>query len=305
MSQGKNGQERKTSYTLAVILNVLSILLLLAGLYYFVMRRTGGIAFSINFGIPNFGKTMDWVVLVFSIGQYIVLRIPLKKMLDKSILDNEYDEFGRSKKKRFENLTRKEREAMDLQKSALMEQLLSTSVLKKIIKEGSQNPEKDLQEMIGLSSVKQKILEMNARMKFDKDAGKVSKNKYGINGRHFCFYGSAGTGKTMTARIIAGFLYKNGYIKQNKVIEINGGFLKAGEDSETKTKLVIQQAYGGVLFIDEAYSIVEGNASYGRAVVAELIKEMEDNRDKFTVILAGYKKDIKRLLEEAKKRKEV
>ena len=139
---------------------------------------------------------------------------------------------------------------------------------------------------------------MVARMTFERDTNKdLDKSQYGMNGRHFCFYGSAGTGKTTVARIIAGFLYQNGYIKENKVIEINGGFLKEGEYSEEKTKLVIQQAYGGVLFIDEAYSLVEGNLNYGKAAVAELIKEMEDNRDKFTVILAGYKNDMKRLVD--------
>ena len=67
--------------------------------------------------------------------------------------------------------------------------------------------------------------------------------------------------------------------------------------SDAKTKLLIQKAYGGVLFIDEAYAIMDGTAEYGKAVIATLIKEMEDNRDKFTVILAGYKNDIKRLLD--------
>ena len=307
MSREKNGKERKTSYVLAILLNIFSLLFLLAGIFYWFYGLIGSLKYRIDFGYPQYEKQISTGILIFAIGQYVFLRVPLKKMLGKSILDNEYDEFGRSKKKKFENLTRKEREAMDFQKAALMEQLLSTSVLKKITKEGSSDPESDLNSMIGLENVKQKIVEMNARMKFEKEAAKEDKaakrrlknsKQYGMNGRHFVFYGSPGTGKTQVARIIAGYLYKNGYTKQNKVIEINGGFLKAGEDSETKTKLVIQQAYGGVLFIDEAYSIVEGNSLYGRAVIAELIKEMEDNRDKFTVILAGYKKDIKRLLDE-------
>ena len=230
--------------------------------------------------------------------QFIILRIPLKRMLNKAVLDNEYDDFGRSKKKSFDNLTRKEREQLDLQKAAHTEQLLPSSVIKKITKKGSENPEKDLNDLIGLTDVKRKVTEMVARMTFERDTNKdLDKSQYGMNGRHFCFYGSAGTGKTTVARIIAGFLYQNGYIKENKVIEINGGFLKEGEYSEEKTKLVIQQAYGGVLFIDEAYSLVEGNLNYGKAAVAELIKEMEDNRDKFTVILAGYKNDMKRLVD--------
>lgn len=185
-----------------------------------------------------------------------------------------------------------------------MEMLFPTSVMNKIVKEGSRNPEKDLQDMIGLPLVKQKVTEMAARMQFEREAmtkekqeKKQTRSEYGMNGRHFVFYGSAGTGKTTVARIITGFLYKYGYIKENKCIEIDGNFLKAGEMSDTKTKLLIQKAYGGVLFIDETYAIMDGTAEYGKAVIATLIKEMEDNRDKFTVILAGYKNDIKRLLD--------
>jgi stage V sporulation protein K len=292
----------KTSYPLAILLNMLSTIALVGGIAFFgfvkllsLKDKTKDTGF---FTLPNIAL----IVAILGIIQFLALKIPLKKMLNKAVLDNEYDEFGRSKKTKYENLTRQQREQMDLQKAAQMEQLLSSSVIKKITKKGSSNPEKDLNSLIGLTDVKQKVTEMVARMKFERDTakdkkGKQNKSEYGMNGRHFCFYGSAGTGKTTVARIIAGFLYENGYIKENKVIEINGGFLKEGEYSETKTKLVIQQAYGGVLFIDEAYSIIEGNANYGKAAVAELIKEMEDNRDKFTVILAGYKNDMKRLVD--------
>lgn len=290
-------RKRKTSYPLAIFLNMLSLLLFMAAIFYRIYIFLSPESVGWDFGFEGKESFIGTIILIVSGLQYLLLRIPLKKMLNKAVLDNEYDEFGMSKKKKFENLTRKEREEIDLMKAAQMESLLSSSVLKKIKKQGSKNPEKDLNEMIGLEDVKTKIREMAARMKFEKASGK-KKSEYGFNGRHFCFYGSAGTGKTTAARIIAGFLYKQGYIKENKVIEINGGFLKAGEDSETKTKLVLQQAYGGVLFVDEAYSIVEGNAAYGRAVIAELIKQMEDNRDKLTIIIAGYKKDMKRLLDE-------
>ena len=249
------------------------------------------------------------VIFVIAMIQFIVLKVPLRKLHNKAILTYEYDEFGVSNKKKFDNLSRAEREAMDRQKAALREQLLPTSMIKKITKKGSEDPDKDLQKLIGLSAVKQKVIEMTARMKFEMDTRNDNKDKKkkgedvatsarnAAGGRHFVFYGSPGTGKTTTARIIAGYLYKYGYIKQNKCIEINGGFLKEGENTEEKTKLVIQEAYDGVLFIDEAYSIIEGNSQYGKAAVATLIKEMEDNRNRFTVILAGYKNDIKRLLE--------
>ncbi len=652
-------KERKTSYPLAILLSTVSTALPVASMVWLV--------FSLM-GIGTEDTMIPSVVFFICLAQWIVFKAPLHKMYNKAVQDNEYDEFGNSKKKSYENLTRKEREEMDLQKAAKMEQLLSSSVLKKITKKGSADPEKDLQSLIGIASVKQKTTEMVARMKFEQDTKKKrGKNKdhssNSMSGRHFVFYGSAGTGKaqplyskvltpngfvnmgeikvgdtvisgtnkqatvlgvypqgkkdiyeitfddgstcrccdehlwtvqtdkdrtynksyrtislneirktlmvkhgeterknysidyvspidfeekdfyihpyllglligdgcfendcvsislydeelrktiysffpdknyrlslksqkcpdthdyaivydgkdfyhfppdkkcanlkplnyhlallglrgckryekfipteylyaskeqrrwllkglldtdgyadrgniefstvseklkdniielvhslggyasfkekqgyyrkngekirakkyyriciqftadnkdcfnlkrkaeaynpkrssavmkryianvkyvgkeecqciyiddpshlyitdnyiithnTTVARIITGFLYKFGYIKENKCIEIDGNFLKAGEDSATKTRLIIQKAYGGVLFIDEAYTIVDGSGGYGKEVVATLIKEMEDNRDKLIVILAGYKHDMKRLLD--------
>jgi stage V sporulation protein K len=304
---------KKKSYPLALVLNIASLLVLLAGIVF-----AGHIALNGTHEVPNaFGQMVTVkgpsgeqamtgvIVFAISVIQFLLFRIPLRRFMEEAIIDNEYDEFGRNKKKTYNRLSRQEREAIDAKKTALSEQLLPTSVMAKITKKGSENPEEDLRKLIGLQGVKNKLSEMEARMKFEMDTYKAEKKKRkkdikdprGMNGRHFVFYGSPGTGKTTAARIVAGILYKYGYIKKNKVIEINGSFLKAGEYSEQKTKLVIQQAYDGVLFIDEAYSIVEGSEQYGKAVIAELIKEMEDNRDRFTVILAGYKDDMKRLLE--------
>jgi len=290
-------KERKMSYPLAVLINVLSTLFPLGALFFLAYCYS-------NNSMKDF-QIVSQILLVISFIQFIVLKNLLKNVLNKAVMDNEYDENGVSKKKKFENLSRKQREAMDLQKAAQMEALLPTSVLKKIQKEGSKNPEQDLQNLIGLESVKQKVTEMVARMKFEEATKEDSKKRKGsasqqansMSGRHFCFFGSAGTGKTTVARIITGFLYQYGYIKQNKCIEIDGNFLKAGADSADKTRLIIQKAYGGVLFIDEAYTIIDGAGGFGNEVVATLIKEMEDNRDKLTVIIAGYKLDIKRLLD--------
>lgn len=296
-------RQKKTSYPLVVALSTISTFAPVGGVGFLVYAYVyGGSSptadFSEQMKHPLVATAL--VILVVLFAQWVVFRPILKKMYQKAIQDNEYDEFGRSKKKSYENLTRAEREEMDAQKTAQMESLISTSVLKKIVKSGSSDPDKDLEELIGLAPVKQKITEMVARMKFDKQTESLDKKSqrmaYGKNGRHFVFYGSAGTGKTTCARIITGFLYKNGYIKENKCVEIDGNFLKAGEMSDTKTKLLIQQSYGGVLFIDEAYTIMDGG-TYGQACIATLIKEMEDNRDKFTVILAGYKNDMKRLLD--------
>lgn len=103
------------------------------------------------------------------------------------------------------------------------------------------------------------------------------------------------THNTTIARIMAGYLYKYGYIKKNKCLEIDGNFLKAGEYSAEKTSIVIRRAMGGVLFIDEAYALMGDQA--GAEAVATLIKEMEDHRGDFVLILAGYTNEMRQLLE--------
>lgn len=269
---------------LSILLLIIPIGFLFAGLmtvntspyakYYFI---ASGIFLLIYF------MTRNWIAELLANGRQSV----------------EYDEFGRSKRKGdFKKLSRAEQDAIDLQKTADLERILSSSVITKITKEGSKEPEKDLEKMIGLTPVKNKVAEMSARMKFEKESNKNKRKKDRINsmsGRHMVFYGSAGTGKTTVARIITGFLYKYGYIKKNKCVEVDGNFLKAGSETSTKVKMITQYAYDGVLFIDEAYVLCEG--TYGDEAVATLIKEMEDNRDRFICILAGYTKDMNRLLE--------
>lgn len=110
------------------------------------------------------------------------------------------------------------------------------------------------------------------------------------------FIGSSGTGKTTAARIIAGFLYKYGFIKENKCLETDGNFLKVSTAADTaaKTEMVLREAQGGVLFIDEAYALAM-DAS-GEAATATLMKCMEDDRGRVVVILAGYTDEMAKLI---------
>lgn len=293
-------EEKKVNYSLVILLSTLSSLLPALGAVFlaFVLFLDGKNKISIGL-TPEAIEVSAYVIFVVTFLQWIILRTPLKKLYLRAVQQREYDEFGMSKKASYDNLTRKEREELDKQKAAQMESLLSTSVLNKVTKKGSENPDEDLASLIGIISVKEKTKEMVARMKFEHDTKKTrKKQESGTNamgGRHMCFYGNPGTGKTTIARIITGFLHKYGYIKENKCIEIDGNFLKAGSESAMKTRLIIQKAYGGVLFIDEAYTIIDG--SHGDEIIATLIKEMEDNRDKLIVIVAGYKGAMKRLLD--------
>jgi AAA+ superfamily predicted ATPase len=142
-----------------------------------------------------------------------------------------------------------------------------------------------LEALIGLESVKQTIQKISAY-------AEVNKNSDDLN-LHMCFYGNPGTGKTEVARIIAGLLCEIGVLPTNQVVEVDRSDLVGAYVGETaiKTTNVIQSAMGGVLFIDEAYSLAysDSKADYGNEAIATLIKAMEDKRGKFCVILAGYK----------------
>ena len=153
--------------------------------------------------------------------------------------------------------------------------------------------EKELNRLIGLSSVKDSIKKIRAYTLANKKGG-------GLN-LHMCFYGNPGTGKTEVARIIAGILYENKILPSKRVVEVDRSGLVGQYVGETpqKTMQAIRRAMGGVLFIDEAYALIpkDGGAwDYGQEAVATLIKAMEDYRGKFCVILAGYKNQMLELL---------
>lgn len=253
----------------------------------------GGVAYFIY--MPKTKANTVIAIIMITVG--IMLNKPMQALRVKYRHDVEYDEFGRSKSKRnYEYLSKEERDKIDLQKTLDMERIMDSSAMKKMTKQGSKNPEKDMKSLIGLVPVKNKMKEMIARMQFESESGKKKKDLTSMSGRHMVFYGSPGTGKTTVARILTGFLYQYGYIKENKCVEVDGNFLKAGSDTATKTELVIRHAFGGVLFIDEAYALIESGDGSGEQAVATLIKQMEDNRDRFILIMAGYTNEMQNLL---------
>ena len=159
-----------------------------------------------------------------------------------------------------------------------------------LLKPGEQ--EEKLNALIGLNGIKESVKKIKAYALSNKGSDALN--------LHMCFYGNPGTGKTEVARIIAGILYENKILPSNQVIEVDRSDL-VGEFVGTtapKTMDVISRAMGGVLFIDEAYSLApkDGNFDYGHEAVATLIKAMEDKRGKFCVILAGYKNQMQDML---------
>lgn len=160
--------------------------------------------------------------------------------------------------------------------------------------EGSKNYKADLENIIGLQNVKHDFEKMVAAREFYMqrlDAASLS------HSLHMCFVGAPGTGKTTIARIVAGYLYDNKLIKENKFIEISGLDLLGNYIGHTaeKTRVILNYAKGGILFIDEAYAIV--GSSYGQEAINTLLKEMEDSRGELVVIFAGYEHEMNEFLQ--------
>lgn len=232
-------------------------------------------------------------VLLFLAGK------PLEKSRQKARSEVAYDENGMSKEYGdYQTLSRKEREALDKERVADAERVLSSGEISKMTKRGSVNPDDDLKKLIGLPQVKRQIEEMSARMEFEKNAMKGRKDTANpLSSMHMLFIGNPGTGKTTVARIMAGFLYKNGYIKQNAYIETDGNTLRGYGPGETtkRTELILSRAKGKLLFIDEAYAMFSGQDA--QEAIATLVKTMENDRSQFVLILAGYKKEMKVLMD--------
>ena len=149
----------------------------------------------------------------------------------------------------------------------------------------------ELNELIGLESVKKDVntlIHMQEIKKLRKERGL----KEIPVSNHLVFYGNPGTGKTTVARLLAQIYHVMGILSKGQFIETDRSGLVAGYVGQTALKVqeVAQKALGGVLFIDEAYSLTRSDSGndYGAEAVDTLLKFMEDHRDDFIVIVAGY-----------------
>ena len=153
----------------------------------------------------------------------------------------------------------------------------------------------ELNSLVGLYNIKNQLDKLIHLLKFNK---KVNMDMSETN-LHMVFTGNPGTGKTTVARIVSDILYNLGYIKQNKLVEVSAKDLIAeyvGQISG-KTYRTMKSAFGGVLFIDEAYSILsQGKTSFGPECIATIIKIMEDHKNELVVIFAGYEKEMEEFI---------
>jgi SpoVK/Ycf46/Vps4 family AAA+-type ATPase len=159
----------------------------------------------------------------------------------------------------------------------------------------------ELDELVGLEPVKRQVHEIVAQLQVAR-----LRDRHGIASqppaRHFVFLGPPGTGKTTVARILGRIFAALGLLVRPEVVEAHRADLVGEHLGSTaiKTGKLIDSALGGVLFIDEAYSLYNegysGGDAYGSEAVATLLKRAEDDRDRLVIVLAGYPQDMDRFL---------
>lgn len=155
-----------------------------------------------------------------------------------------------------------------------------------------------LNSIIGLGEVKNRIKQLEAEIRIKKIREKKGLPVDNQNTLHFIFSGNPGTGKTTMARVLAQMLHKLNIIPSDLLVETSRKDLVAGYVGQTasKTAAVFSSAAGGVLFIDEAYSLTSANSQdFGHEAVDTLVKLMEDNKNT-VVILAGYTNEMRHFL---------
>ena len=158
---------------------------------------------------------------------------------------------------------------------------------------------KSLDELIGLATIKTEVRELARFLRVQQERERAGLPRTQIS-LHTIFAGNPGTGKTSVARVLGEVLGAIGIVEKGHLVEADRSSLVAGYSGQTaeKTNKVIDRALGGVLFIDEAYSLVaaDGEDNFGHEAVQTLLRRMEDDRDRLIVILAGYSGPIRRLL---------
>ena len=158
--------------------------------------------------------------------------------------------------------------------------------------EPESDPMEDLRELIGLAGIKHDVKELYDFTKIQKLRKEAGMKTVPVS-MHLVFTGNPGTGKTTVARILARLYKQIGVLSKGQLVECDRSGLVAGYVGQTavKTQKKIEEAMGGVLFIDEAYSLARNSdtgTDFGQEAIDTLLKAMEDYREDFVVIAAGY-----------------
>lgn len=155
-----------------------------------------------------------------------------------------------------------------------------------------------LDRLIGLDGVKVEIKTLTNVLKVNR----IRENrglKVPVISKHLVFLGNPGTGKTTIARLVAKIYKRLGVLEKGQLVEVDRAGLVAGYVGQTalKTQKIIQEAMGGILFIDEAYTLAKGDSDFGQEAIDTLLKAMEDHRNEFVLIVAGYNEQMNHFLD--------
>ena len=218
----------------------------------------------------------------------------IKKMV-KEMYDSRNKEFanGRTMRQLFDRICKKQAERLEdgnLQK--LSDDELMTIIEEDVPYEVPHEVDykdclKKFDGLVGLDEVKKEVTNLSAYLNLQIRRGENNT----FQGKHYVFTGSPGTGKTTVARIMADVFHTLGILSRGHLIEADRSKLVAGYSGQTaiKTNQLVDSAIGGVLFIDEAYTLRSGdNDSFGAEAIDTLLKRLEDDRGKFVCIVAGY-----------------